>query len=179
MSLGPYFEVIIAAVIWGSAGAFIKYMNLPPVTTTFFRLAVPSVILLTFFAVKGIRLFKGNNKALLVASLLNVVRQFLYFFGFTNTSIGNAVIIFFTWPIFVALLEVPFLKERMTRKNLVLILAAFAGIVLVYLDKKFSFSDHDFIGMTAMALCSLINAASMIIFKKVNARYSKYEMIFY
>ena len=142
MVINSYLEVIIAAIIWGSAGAFIKYMNLPPTTITFFRLAVPSVILLAFFVVKGIRLSKGNNRSLLVASLLNVVRQFLYFFGFTNTSIGNAVIIFFTWPIFVALLEVPFLKEKMTRKNLLLVLAAFAGIVLVYLDKKFSFSDH-------------------------------------
>jgi hypothetical protein len=28
MSLGPYFEVIIAAVIWGSAGAFRNFLHL-------------------------------------------------------------------------------------------------------------------------------------------------------
>jgi drug/metabolite transporter (DMT)-like permease len=177
--LGPYLEVVIAAIIWGSAGAFVKLLNLPPATISFFRLAVPTIILLAFFAVKKVRLFKGDNKLILSASLLNVVRTFLYFVGFTYTSIGNAVIIFFTWPIFVALLEIPFLKEKMTKKNAFLLLVAFFGMVLAYLNRKFSFSDHDFIGMAAMTLCSFANAACIIIFKKVGAKYSKFEMIFY
>ena len=179
MFLSSYLEVIVAAIIWGSAGAFIKYINLPPETLSFFRLAVPSVFLFAFFAAKGKRLFLGNNKLILSASLLNVAKTFLYFVGFTFTSIGNAVIVFFTWPIFVAFLETVFLKEKMTKKNLVLLFAAFLGIVLVYLNRKFSFSDHDFIGMAAMTLCSFANAVSMVIFKKVSLGYSKYEMIFY
>jgi drug/metabolite transporter (DMT)-like permease len=179
MVLNSYLEVVIAAVIWGSAGVFVKYLDLPPATLSFFRLAVPSALLLAFFAAKGIRLFRGNNKLILSASLLNVFKTLLYFVGFTYTSIGNAVIVFFTWPIFAALLEIAFLKEKMTKKNMALLFVAFAGIVLVYLNRKFSFSDQDFIGMAAMTLCSLVNAASMVIFKKVSAGYSKCEMIFY
>jgi len=179
MVLSSYFEVVVAAVIWGSAGVFVKYLDLPPATLSFFRLAVPTLILLAYFTVKGIRLFRGDNKMILLASLLNIAKTFLYFVGFTFTSIGNAVIVFFTWPIFAALLEVSFLKEKMTRKNMLLLAVAFFGIVLVYLNRKIRFSDSDFIGMAAMTLCALINAVSMVIFKKVSKKYSKYEMIFY
>ena len=56
---------------------------------------------------------------------------------------------------------------------------AFLGIVLMYLNKNFSLSDHDFIGMGAMLISSLLNAVSMIVYKKEAHKYSKYEMIFY
>lgn len=179
MILNPYFEVIFAAIAWSTSGVFIKYLNLPPTTISFFRLAVPSGILLVFFAIKKTSIFKGNNKLLLAVSSLNVARTFFYFLGFTYTSIGNAVIIFFTWPVFVALLEAPFLKEKIVKKNLILIFTAFLGIVFVYMDKKISFSDRDFLGMIAMTISSLLNAVSMIAFKKEILKYSKYEMIFY
>ncbi len=179
MILNPYFEVIFAAIAWSTSGVFIKYLNLPPTTISFFRLAVPTIILLVFFAIKKTPVFKGNNKLLLAVSSLNVARTFFYFLGFTYTSIGNAVIIFFTWPVFVALLEAPFLKEKIVKKNLILIFTAFLGIVFVYMDKKISFSDRDFLGMIAMTVSSLLNAVSMIAFKKEILKYSKYEMIFY
>ena len=44
----PYLEVIIAAIIWGSTGVFVKFLALPPTTITFFRLAIPTLCLFIF-----------------------------------------------------------------------------------------------------------------------------------
>src|SRR3989344_5785218 len=179
MALNPYLEVIIAAIIWGLSGIFVKYLNLPPTTVTFFRLAVPTFILLIFLTVKRIKLFHGNNKLILLASTLNAARIYLYTVGFTFASIGNAIIILYTWPIFTTIFSIVFLKEKVSKRTFLLLFIAIVGTALIYLHKEFSFSDNNFIGMTAMLLSAIIYALTVIIFKKESEKYSKYEIIFY
>src|SRR3989344_4813190 len=179
MALNPYLEAIVAAVIWGSSGIFIKYIDLPPTTVTFFRLAVPTLILFIFLTVKKIKLFHGNNKLILLASTLNAGRIFLYSVGFTFASIGNAVIILYTWPIFVTVFSMLFLKEQVKKRTFLLLFIALIGTIFIYLNKEFSFSDNNFIGITAMFISAAIYALTVIIFKKESEKYSKYETIFY
>lgn len=179
MRFNPYLEVTLAAIIWGSTGSFVKYLNLPPTTITFFRVAVPTIILGIFFLIKGTRLFHSKNKLILIASSLNAIRMFFYFVGFTFTSIGNAVIILYTWPIFATILSVLFLKERITKKNVVLLITAFLGIVLIYLNKEISFANEDFLGMSSMLLSAIIYSSTVVIFKKESNNYSRFETVFY
>ena len=145
MNLNPYFEAILAGVIWGLSGIFVKYLHLPPTTTTFFRLAVPTVILFLFFIVKKIKLFQGNNKLIFLASILNAGRVYLYTVGFTLASIGNAIIILYTWPIFTTIFGVVFLKEKVPKRTFFLLFIALVGTALIYLNKEFSFSDKNFV----------------------------------
>ena len=179
MALNPYLEAILAGILWGLSGIFVKYLNLPPTTVTFFRLAVPSLILLLFLLIKKIKLFHGNNKLILLASTLNAGRVYLYTVGFTFASIGNAIIILYTWPIFTTIFSILFLKEKVPKRTFFLLFIAMVGTALIYLNKEFSFSDQNFIGMTAILLSAVIYALTVIIFKKESEKYSKYETIFY
>ena len=77
MTFNPYLEVVLAAIIWGSTGAFVKYLDLPPATMSFFRLAISNIIFFYFLSVKKIPLFRGINKLILFASSLNVIRIFI------------------------------------------------------------------------------------------------------
>lgn len=179
MALNPYLEAILAGIIWGLSGIFVKYLHLPPTTVTFFRLAIPSLILLPFLLIKKIKLFHGNNKLILLASTLNAGRVYLYTVGFTFASIGNAIIILYTWPIFTTIFSILFLKEKVPKRTFFLLFIAMVGTALIYLNTEFSFSDKNFIGMTAMLSSAVIYALTVIIFKKESEKYSKYETIFY
>ncbi|MBU1198216.1 MAG: DMT family transporter [Nanoarchaeota archaeon] len=179
MKLNPYFAVILAATIGGSSGIFIKLLNLPATTMTFFRVVVPVVVLLGFFAWKKIKLFQGNFKIMLFASLLNAIRMFLYVFAYLYTSIGNAVIILFTWPIFATIFGIIILKEKVKTKTALLIGLAFLGIIIMYINKEISFGNKDFLGMAAMLLSAILFALTMVIFKKELKDYSKTETVFY
>jgi len=179
MNLNPYIAVIIAAVLAGSSGVFIKLLNLPPASITFFRLFIPVIILFCYFRWKQIKLFKGNYKIMLLASSLNAIRIFLYFVAYLFTSIGNAVIILFTWPIFAAIFGAVLLKEKVTLREFSLIFIAFIGIFIMYMNKEISFGDKDFIGMVAMLLSSIIFSLTILIYKKELPNYSKEETIFY
>lgn len=177
--ISPYFEVILAAAIWGSAGVFIKYLNLPPAIITFFRFAVPAVILLAVFVCLKRPVFRGGLRMIFVGSLANVIKTFFYFWGFTLASVGNAIKVYFIWPVITAIMGALLLKEKISKRNIFLFIIAFAGICLIYSDKNFSFSDRDFAGMAAMMVSALATAVFMVAFKKISAGYSKYEMIFH
>ena len=179
INLNPYLEVILAGILWGTSGIFIKILNLPPTTISFFRLAIPALILRIYFLIKKKKLKYSNNKLMLLASSLNAIRVFFYFVGFTLTSIGNAVIILYTWPIFATILSIIFLKEQISKKNILLLSTAFIGIILIYLNKEISFANKDFLGMSSMLLSAIIYSSTIVIFKKESLTHSKFEIIFY
>ena len=179
MKLSPYLAIILAATIGGSSGVFIKFLNLPSTSIAFFRVFIPVVILLGYLRWKKTKLFQGDYKIMLVASGLNAARMFLYIFAFLYTSIGNAVIILFTWPIFATIFSTIFLKEKVTKRTSLLIGGAFLGIIIAFADKEISFGDKDFIGMGSMLLSAIIFAFTMIVFKKGLKSYTKTETIFY
>ncbi|MBN1499245.1 MAG: EamA family transporter [Spirochaetes bacterium] len=175
----PYMAVITGASLGALTGVFVKTINLPITSIAFFRMFIPSLVLFLFFVLKRSNPFRGNYKTMLAASLLNAVRMFFFYLAFTLTSIGNAVIMLYTWPILVTVLAFFVLGEKQNKTEIFLIIGSFAGIVLTYIDKEISFKSRDFLGMASMVLCSMIYAVTMVIFKKETDNYSKLETVFF
>lgn len=179
MSLNPYFAIILAATLGGSSGVFVKLLNLPSTSLSFFRMFIPAAILLVFFSYKKTKLFTGNFKLMLLASLFNAIRLFLYIFAFLHTSISNAIIILFTWPIFATIFSIVLLKEKISKRTALLIILAFIGIIVMYANKEINFSNDDFIGAMAMLGSAIFFALSIVTFKKESNNYSELETTFY
>jgi drug/metabolite transporter (DMT)-like permease len=177
--VNPYLEVVIAALIWGTSGVLIKLIDTNSFLFTFFRMAIPTVLIGAYFLINRSLVFRKNMKMVLLASFLNAVRMLFYFIGFNNTSIGNAIIILYTWPIFVTLISPWMLNDKITRAKAGALVMAFCGIILVYFGKKFSFESSDFLGMSAMLFSAFVYAFSMILFKKTSVHYSTIETTFF
>jgi drug/metabolite transporter (DMT)-like permease len=177
--LNPYLEVVLATIIFGSAGVFVKYLALPATTMSFFRTFVPALVLGVYFLFSRHKFSRGNTKLMLVASVLSAVRMFFYFVAYSLTSIGNAVIVLYTWPVFATILSIVFLKEKVSRRNKALLFVAFIGIILVFLSKEYSFANKDLIGMCSMLVCALLYSFTFVIFKKESKSYSGIETAFF
>ncbi|HZJ21330.1 MAG TPA: DMT family transporter [Pricia sp.] len=174
------YAVILCALMAGTNGILIKYMSsLSTGAIAFFRTMVPVLFLAPVLFSKTNPLFTGNYKKMLLASTINVARIYLYLVAFIFTSIGNAVVIFYSWPIFVFIFETVYFKKPLKTKHIVLLLLAFAGLVVTYSNKAFSFENEDIIGMLAAVLSAITYAVTVLIFKSESNNYSKEQTIIY
>ena len=180
MQQKAFFAVLIAATLAGSSGVFVKSIQFLPATSmSFIRLTLPTIVMAILMTIQRTPFFQGNYRLMLTASLFNAIRMYLFFVAYIYTSIGNAVIISYTWPIFTTLFSMAFLKEHVSRRNLYLMGVAFTGIFIVYINQPFSFGNRDFIGMSAALATAIFYAVTVVIFKKESGNYSRPEIIFY
>lgn len=174
------YGVVGGALIAGTSGVLIKSIDsIDASSIAWFRTAVPTIIVFAWMMLNGVKPFRGNYQKMMVGALINSLRIYLYLIAFIYTSIGNAVILFYTWPIMVALLGFLFLGEKIGKYQSFLLVLTFLGIVLAYSDKPFSFESRDFLGMIAALGASLANAVTVVLFKSEAKNYHSLEMIFY
>jgi len=180
MKQKAFYAVILCALIAGNNGLLIKYMtSIPASALAFLRTAVPAAILLAWILFNNVNLFRGSTKKMLMTSAINAIRMYLYLLAFNYTSIGNAIIILYTWPIFVTILGILFLKESVSKTHLFLIALAFLGLIISSSGKSFSFEDTDLLGMAAALASAFGYAITVILFKSESQNYHRNEMIFF
>ena len=179
MNQKAFLAVLCSATIAGASGVFIKNVSMPATSIAFVRTALPTLLLGSFLLISGTRLFRGNYKLMLGGSLFNVMRIYLYFIAYIYTSISKAVIIQFSWPIFVTIFSIIFLKEVVSRRNLFLLLLSFIGLIIVFGKQEFTFDNKDLVGMMAALGVAVTYAVTVVIFKKGTEEFSSPEIIFY
>lgn len=177
--MNPYLQMIGAALATSSSGVFIKLLELPPHVIAFFRLALPTILLGLYITPQTWFRGKRNYKPMMIASIINALRLYIYFWGFGYTSVANASIMLNTIPTFSTILGIAYLKEKVSAKHYGLLLLSFIGVVIVYSTKGLSFSDRDVIGMSAILFSSFLWAIAMMVIKKELPKFSQPETLFY
>lgn len=172
--------VVLTAIIAGSAGVLIKSMSsMTPTAIAGIRLALPAAVIGIYLKLNGSKIFKKNYGKMLIASSLNAFRLYFFFMAYIYTTVGSAVIILYTYPLFVSLLGYFFLKERMSKMQWVFLFTAFIGIIIAYSHKEFSFEDEDFVGMAAALVSGFVYSITVILFKSESQNYTSTESLFY
>lgn len=180
MTKKAIYAVVICAMIAGTNGIFIKQMtSMSTGLIAWFRTLIPVLLLLPVVWRKNGLKLQGNYKSMLVASLINAARMYLYLTAYKFTSIGNAVVLFYSYPLFVTAIESLYYKRPVHRKQWFFLILAFTGIVLTYIGKPFSFESQDFIGMMAAVAAAIGYALTVIMLKKESSNYSQNQMIIY
>lgn len=178
----PILKVIIASILWGASGVYVKEAdNMPVIAMAFFRSIIPSLFIYIFL--KNVKtpkkILRKNHKWMLFASSLNSARTVLFFISFAHTTIGNAQITLYSWPIWAAILAYFFLKEHLSRVQVALLCLTFLGLICIFSQSELSLNNHNFIGIAAMAMSAFLHACSMIIFKKYGDDYKSEEIVFF
>lgn len=167
--------MLVASLLFSIMGALAKKVmqELPFMEAVFFRALVTLVLLLPYMMVKKIPLFGPNKFLLLVRSFSGFTALSLAFYVTKIIPLYDAAILNHTSTIFVALLSVFFLGEKLSGLLVLYIGLAFLGALLIIKPGFQWLSQAAFLGL----LSGFFAAIAYIAIKKLHHRESSLTMV--
>jgi drug/metabolite transporter (DMT)-like permease len=166
--------ILLAGICFGSLGIFGKLFistGLPTGAVLSIRFLFASFILAGVFLglklFKNINLFRVSKRQLLICVLLGVlgyaVFSSFYFMSFRYLSVGVSAMLLFTFPLFVFIGSVLFLKHPFDKRVVGALLLAFLGLFLLLKDE---FEIRNALGVYAGLGAAISYAAYVILSDK-------------
>ncbi len=155
----------------------LKYYD--PITTVLLRLVISSALIFP-----GLKLFnrlqpikRTDIKLFLLSALFN---PFLYFLGenyglkYSTATITSVIIA--TIPVFTPVVAFFFLKERLSKLNIIGLFVSFFGILIMLLSKDLSFNVSP-AGIAWLSLAVLTAIFYAVLLKKLAVKYNPFLII--
>jgi drug/metabolite transporter (DMT)-like permease len=149
------FLLLAAAVLWSLAGVLIKWVSLSALTVAGFRSAIALPVLLLFFGRRSVN-FSASQ---LIGGICYAATVTLFVSATKLTTSGNAILLQYTAPLYVALLSGWLLDERTRWFDWAAIAAILCGMSLFFIDQL----STDGLTGNILAVLSGIAFASLII----------------
>lgn len=165
-------QLLGAMSIFGTIGLFVKFIPLPSATIAFVRgvLGVAFLILVMVLGKKrpAWSAIRKNWLILLLSGAAIGINWVLLFESYRYTSVAIATVCYYLAPLFLLLLS-PLLGERLTRKKLGCITAAFVGMVLLTgVEDSSAFSLIQLRGILLATGAAVFYATVMLLNKKLS-----------
>lgn len=141
------------------------------------RYAINLVLLLAFFAARGLlgHVRTSRPGIQIARGVLLGGATLFYFSALSVLPLAEAAAIGFTLPLFVAVLAVPMLGERLDAPRTVAVLAGLAGALIIVRPGAAVFTPYALLPL-AMALC---NALYQILTRKISGLEPAWTSLFY
>lgn len=156
--------MLVTTVMFTAMHAAIRHVTkeLPPLQAAFFRAAFGSLIFLPTIFNSGFGFLRTERIGLhLLRAFLNAASMFLFFTGLAVTALAKVTALSFTSPLFMAVLSVIFLGERMRIRRWTATLLGFIGMLVIV---RPGFIELD-TGSFLIIASSAIWAVTMIVIK--------------
>jgi drug/metabolite transporter (DMT)-like permease len=174
-------QIVIAMVIWGSVGIFVKFIDMPSLEIAFLRAVIAS----GFLALAGIWLkrkdkssYSKRNLLLLIGSGAAIgLNWVLLFQAYKYTTVSNATLSYYFAPVFVILLSPVVLKEKITPLKIFSAVGAMAGLFLILSNQSNSVGGQfNHVKGMMFGLSAAVLYASVVLLNKYIKDFSGYEM---
>lgn len=144
-------QFIMAMIIFGSMGLFVRAVSLPPSIVVLGRGMIGAAFLtaVLFLGRKRFTLsaVKKNILILIPCGIFLGLDWIFLFEAYKRTTISISTVIYYFAPIILVLVSALVWKEKISRKKAVCIITSFIGMFLVIGITPVSLSDRDFGGM--------------------------------
>ena len=173
-------EIHLAVFLFGISGIFGKLLLLPPMIIVLGRVFFSSVFLLIvmLFLKKDIKLkYKKDYFYLTIMGLILAIHWSAFFKSIQVSTVAIGLLIFSTFPVFVAFLEPYFFKEKIKMPDIVSAIITLLGVALVV--PKFQLGDNLTQGVLWGILSSFTYAILSMLNRKFVKEYSSVVIAFY
>ncbi len=153
-------------VLWGSVGVFSRNIGISSSLLAFSRSVIALPII--YFYVKKDKseilshLTKRSIFPVIIAGALIGVTWLFLFIAFDNTSVANATFAYNMAPVYVMVLAPIILKEKLSNKKIVSIIAAFIGLFLIVVS-SLNIKGSDSFGIASGVISGITYACIVLI----------------
>lgn len=149
--INGYLMVIIAMLIWGSIGIFVREINLPSEVIVFFRVFIAGISMIFINGRKLLNERKNITKkeyGLLIVGGVFLALNWLFFFkSLKITTISSATLSYYTAPVLATFIAVFVLKEDLNKRSIIAIVFSFLGIIIMISEPSTLSSNTTAIGI--------------------------------
>lgn len=125
--------MVITALLWSTAGIFIKFIDWNPVIISGIRGLLSAAVLFTHMKIRGLHIKVGRNS--LMAGIGLCVSATFFTVANKLTTAANAIVLQFTNPIFILLIFAIFFGRRLRKADVVTVAIIMGGITLFFMDQ--------------------------------------------
>ncbi len=150
----------LACVCFSIGGVLLKYISWSALSSNGVRTFITALMFAVYMKVKHHKL--KVNKTILLAAACSMFVSMFFALSTKNTSAANAIVLQFTAPVFIIVINALFLHKKSDRTELVTCGLVFFGIVLFFFD---SMTTGNYLG-DFFGLMSGICYAGVFIFNK-------------
>lgn len=160
------FKYLIAVILYGTIGFFLHYVSAASEFVVMCRGLIGSIfILFIMFITKNLPDLKSikDNLFMLILSGMSLGFNWIFLFAGYKYAVAITSLLNYLAPMIVVLISAMYLKEKLTKKQLICTLLSLIGIILVsgLFDGQISADIHCFIygilaaiGFVAVVLCN-------------------------
>lgn len=152
------FFLVLAAILWSTAGAFVKALDWQPLSILSGRGLFTSLVFLLYMR----RIPTKITCWTLLAAGASIATQFLFITSTKLTTAANSIFLQYTAPIYVVLLAYWFLREKPSRTDWISMAIIFLGLILFFGDQL---SPDGFYGNILAVLSGVTSAVMMVSFR--------------
>ena len=164
-------KLVLIMIIWGSLGVFTKSIPLSALNLAFLRAFIALPVLFIVMKMK-----KTDNdkvewallKPYLISGVLLGFGWLTLFYGFKNTSISSAVVIYNMCPVYVMIAAPLLLKETISKLQIAVIFSSFLGLFLIVGNNVLA--GYGYMGMALSAISGMLYAAIVLINRSITHR---------
>lgn len=166
----PSLYILLSIFLWSSLGVVVRLSGVEIHVLMFYSLVVSVIAQGIILSGKKYRSEFPDIRKLrypVILGCISCINTFTFFYAFKHTTIANAVLTHYTAPVIVAFLAPFILKEQITKKIIIVILMASAGLWIM-LD-GFSIEKDQMMGIVA-GLASGVAYAIIVIFLRMHSK---------
>ena len=125
---------VLSMFLFSSTHTCVRYLTdtMASPEIVFWRMLVSMMILMPYFAWKGVHLLKTQRPGMhAIRAVVNFAGMIMWFYAIGVVPLGKAVAIHFTLPLFLILLAVIFLGERVGIRRTAATVVGFCGTLVI------------------------------------------------
>jgi drug/metabolite transporter (DMT)-like permease len=163
--------MVAAMLISGTIGLFVVSSGQSPFNVVFLRCVIGGAGMLLVCGLKGylrgLRFTRRQLLFILLGAVCLVFNWVFLFSAYRLTSIGIATIIYHLQPFFLLFSGVLFLGDKLKRSNVLWLLLAFAGLLLIVRPNHNGFDQQFLLGCLSAVAAAVLYAATTLLTKQI------------